>query len=552
MSEIAEVELRSPSPHVDVDNTMFVALGKDVKEGVTVLMWALYNSGGRKICILHIHQPARMIPMMGTKVSISLLDEHIVCVHNENERKEMQKILDKYVRTCGRAGVQVETLNKEMDSIEKGIVQLISQLGIKWLVMGAGASKSYSRGNKTTLTKIFFFRNSTRKMTIPKSKKATYVHLNAPSSCRISFIWEGGLIHTRESEVNGINIETESASLQASPDAETMQSPFRSLSVTEGQNDRLNLSGSVPNYRRVRSNNLGMRFSSLPDGSGAVTSRSRLNPEGSSDQDSPSMDCKVDGIHIEMESASLQASPNAETTQSFLRSLSVKEGKNDRLNLPDSARNYRRVRSSDLWMSLLSLPDGSSGVTPQSRLNPEASTNQDSPSRRSPLVGSLYSTCPSSEIIEDTSSVSLPSTEENEIWLEFPMAEYNERGGHRHSSFAVSSFEDLYHRYAQFVAKVESFRQDAHEESIRCKKAENDVIDAIGRAKASATMYADLLRHRIEIEESLERSKEEVEEMKCELVAVMNAHQSQIADSGKMVEELEQKLFSAVELLHIK
>lgn len=36
---------------------------------------------------------------------------------------------------------------KEMESIEKGIVQLISQLSIKWLVMGAGASKSCSRYN---------------------------------------------------------------------------------------------------------------------------------------------------------------------------------------------------------------------------------------------------------------------------------------------------------------------------------------------------------------------------------------------------------------------
>lgn len=32
-----------------------------------------------------------------------------------------------------------------MDSIEKGIVQLISEHGIKWLCMGAAANKSYSR-----------------------------------------------------------------------------------------------------------------------------------------------------------------------------------------------------------------------------------------------------------------------------------------------------------------------------------------------------------------------------------------------------------------------
>ncbi|KAL2461553.1 E3 ubiquitin ligase [Abeliophyllum distichum] len=109
-------------------------------------------------------------------------------------------------------------------------------------------------------------------------------------------------------------------------------------------------------------------------------------------------------------------------------------------------------------MRHLSLPDESSGVTLQSKLNPEASTHQDSLLRKNPS-------------------------------------------------------EDVYHRFGQFVAKVESFLQDAHEESVRHKKAKNDVIDAIGRAKASATMSADLLRRKIEIEESLERSKEEVEEM---------------------------------------
>lgn len=523
MSEITELELQTPStPQVDDDDTLFVALGKDVKKDEKVLMWALHNSRGRKICILHVHQLARMIPMMGSKVSINLLDEHIVSAYHDNERQWKQKILDKYVRTCSLAGVQVETLYGEMDSIEKGIVQLISQRRMKWLVMGAGASKSCSRGNKTILKKIFFFGNSTRKIPLPKSKKATYVRQKALSSCRISFIWEGDLIHSRESNVDGINTETESASLQASPDAETMQLPSRSNSVTEGQIGRLNLLGSVTNFRRFRSYDHRKRILSPPDGSGVETSRRRLNPEGSTDQDSPSRESKVDGMNIETVSASLQASPNAETIESFLRDLSVPEGQNDLLNLPVSVPNYAEV-----------------------------STNQDSPSRRSPSVGSLCFTCPSSEIIEDTASVSLPSTEENEIWLEFPMPEDNEGGGHRHSSVDFSSFADAYRMVAQFVTKAEIFQRDAHEELTRRKKAENDVIDAIGKVKASATRYAELLRHRLEIEESLARSKEDVEKMKCELFEVMNVHRSQIVDSEKTVQELEWKLFSDVELLHI-
>jgi len=41
--------------------------------------------------------------------------------------------------------VRAEELHIEMDSIEKGIVELISQRGIRMLVMGAAADKHYSK-----------------------------------------------------------------------------------------------------------------------------------------------------------------------------------------------------------------------------------------------------------------------------------------------------------------------------------------------------------------------------------------------------------------------
>lgn len=46
-----------------IDNIIHVAVGKDVKEGKSILDWAYKHSGGKKICILHVHQPAQRIPM---------------------------------------------------------------------------------------------------------------------------------------------------------------------------------------------------------------------------------------------------------------------------------------------------------------------------------------------------------------------------------------------------------------------------------------------------------------------------------------------------------
>lgn len=50
----------SPAPREEM---MYVALGKDLKESERTLMWALHNSRGMKICVLHIHQPAQKIPV---------------------------------------------------------------------------------------------------------------------------------------------------------------------------------------------------------------------------------------------------------------------------------------------------------------------------------------------------------------------------------------------------------------------------------------------------------------------------------------------------------
>lgn len=60
-SEIVE-ELAVPVEMVEEDK-LCVLVGKDVKESESTLTWALRNSGGKKLCILHVHQPSQKIPM---------------------------------------------------------------------------------------------------------------------------------------------------------------------------------------------------------------------------------------------------------------------------------------------------------------------------------------------------------------------------------------------------------------------------------------------------------------------------------------------------------
>ncbi|KAA8520639.1 hypothetical protein F0562_014895 [Nyssa sinensis] len=222
--------------------------------------------------IIHMHAYVYIIFIfgfvVGTKFPISKLEEQEVRAYREIERQNMHKLLDEYSLICDQAGVRAEILHTEVDSIEKGIVELISQHGIKKLVMGAATDKHYSK-----------------KMMEPKSKKAIYVRLKAPDFCHIWFICKGQLIHMREGKLEGLSADFSSRPPQASPNTETGSS-LRSRSAAEGQNDQLKLTSLGPNYRRVRSDVHGMKISafSSPEGSGGVTPGSSSSVEGSFDE----------------------------------------------------------------------------------------------------------------------------------------------------------------------------------------------------------------------------------------------------------------------------
>ncbi|KAB1214369.1 U-box domain-containing protein 32 [Morella rubra] len=235
-----------------VEDTVFVALGKDVKECRPTLMWSLGNSGGKRICILHVHQPAQRIPGgMGAFVPASSLQENVVREHRETERQKMHALLDKYLQICRQNGVKAQKLYIETDSIEKGIVELISRHRIRQLVMGATAEKDHPK-----------------KMMEIRISKVKYVREQAPVYCQVQFICKGHLTFTSTAGqlnstqslgrcLNPILMQGPYQNREASAETETGQSSHLKSQSFPLEGNMVSTATGPPNYSSAPSVTLG-------------------------------------------------------------------------------------------------------------------------------------------------------------------------------------------------------------------------------------------------------------------------------------------------------
>ncbi|KAG5231362.1 hypothetical protein OIU76_005798 [Salix suchowensis] len=438
-----------------IEEKIFVALGKSVKECKSMLVWALQNSGGKRICIIHVHQPAELIPFMGAKFLPSKLNEQEVRGYREFERLDMLKMLDEYLLLCRKMGVRAEKLYVEMESIEKGILELISQHRIKKLVMGAAADKRYSKNMKDI-----------------KSKKAVSVFLEAPASCHIWFICKGHLIQTREGALDGTDTDVKSSSQQTRPNTEA-------------------------------------------------------------------------GTDTDVESSSQQTRPNTEAGQSkIMRSKSISPGQQRRGKLTNPAQKlFRRVRSLDVngprgRLTTPASQDGGSSTL--SRSDADWSSDQyDSLSRRNNSQNSVLSSCFSGGLAYVASTPFLRTEgSENESEL----------------STLPQPTEDLFLSSPPSV--LDGSIEDPLYDELEQAKAERDDVAAIRKAKASESLYTEESKRRKEVEEELAKEKEELEKINKEQDEVMgelciaqdqkSLLEKQTEESGEMVNELEQKITSAV------
>ncbi|CAN8254042.1 unnamed protein product [Cochlearia groenlandica] len=170
-----------------IDERIYVAVGRETAKNKSNLTWVIDNCQGHKICVVLVHKPPHMIPLFGTKFDASTVDEELVRVYREKQKAKTEKILDEYLRIFLHKGIQAEKLCVEMDSIEKGLKEMISENKVRKFVMGAAADKHYSM-----------------KMEDLRSKKAIFICQHASATCHIRFICKGHLIHTREARMDEV------------------------------------------------------------------------------------------------------------------------------------------------------------------------------------------------------------------------------------------------------------------------------------------------------------------------------------------------------------
>ncbi|KAM7496552.1 hypothetical protein LguiA_020966 [Lonicera macranthoides] len=168
----------SPEDSEEGFDKVYVAVGKSMTKAVDLLHWSFERFGNREICILHVHQPSPTIPTLLGKLPVRQANDEVVSAYRREEREQMKKLLLNYLTICFRSKVRACTITTEADQVQKGIVDLVHEHGIRKLVMEAVPE------NWMKVKKI--------------SSKASYVAQNAPSFCQIWFVNKHKLVWVRE------------------------------------------------------------------------------------------------------------------------------------------------------------------------------------------------------------------------------------------------------------------------------------------------------------------------------------------------------------------
>ncbi|XP_004298985.1 PREDICTED: U-box domain-containing protein 33-like [Fragaria vesca subsp. vesca] len=100
-----------------IQDTIYVTVGACVKESKSHLLWTLHNSGGNRVCIIHVHQPAQKIPTMMGSFPASQLNHQVIRDYRQIERQKMQKILEEYLHICRQMGVLLLLLSSYISRI---------------------------------------------------------------------------------------------------------------------------------------------------------------------------------------------------------------------------------------------------------------------------------------------------------------------------------------------------------------------------------------------------------------------------------------------------
>ncbi|KAL0721528.1 hypothetical protein Bca4012_036127 [Brassica carinata] len=172
---------------------VYIAVGNDLQEGFKTIEWALkkWNNNNIPISIVLLHLCNISQDFVYTpfgKLPASSVSEEKLQVLRKYEDQKINKLLSKYVTFCKKLQVKAELhkVEKQDDSIQELILDLISKLRITKLVMG-----------------ITFMRSSSSWKSKSAISGSFYIYQNKPDFCEFYIICGGKMVLLkRENDAN--------------------------------------------------------------------------------------------------------------------------------------------------------------------------------------------------------------------------------------------------------------------------------------------------------------------------------------------------------------
>ncbi|CAH8388730.1 unnamed protein product [Eruca vesicaria subsp. sativa] len=158
------------------EDNVYVGVGKG-DSSMEALRWALDNlitSSSSLLYLIHVFPETRSIPYPLGRLTREQASQEQLETFMSQEREKRRTLLNKFLHACSASKVKVETILVESDSVAKALIDLITILHIKKLVLGIDKSNARKA-------------NSTRGNSVPEQ----IMRSSAAELCEVKVICQG-------------------------------------------------------------------------------------------------------------------------------------------------------------------------------------------------------------------------------------------------------------------------------------------------------------------------------------------------------------------------
>lgn len=168
---------------------VYVAVGRDLYDGLSTLQWALRKWSNHSISIVIIHAANNIskdyvYTPLGKLPASSVSEEKLKDL-DKIEEENNDQIISQFIASCGKIKAQVFKLEKSEQPIYKQLLEIIPSQRITKLVMSLTFIKSSARKSRTAISGSF------------------YVLRHKPDFCELFVIYGGRLLSLREENNEG-------------------------------------------------------------------------------------------------------------------------------------------------------------------------------------------------------------------------------------------------------------------------------------------------------------------------------------------------------------